>query len=235
MKQPILLLSCEHAGNHIPEEWKKKITIPKEVLNSHRGWDPGALQLAVGMAEAGAKETFVCESTRLLIELNRSIGHRKHFSEFGEHLTRADRKLLIDTLYLPYRKRVTQAIEHYLQKGLSVWHVSVHTFTPVLDGDVRKAEIGLLYDPRRLNEKLFAVRWQKLLRTHLGTSYRVRMNYPYRGIADGFVTALRKLFPTDAYMGMELEVNQGLLDKREAWGTVKETLTATMAAMLKEG
>jgi hypothetical protein len=57
---------------------------------------------------------------------------------------------------------------------------------------------------------------------------RVRRNYPYRGVADGFTTALRRRFPADLYLGIELEVNQRLLRSphQEPWlrGVLVESL-----------
>jgi len=36
----------------------------------------------------------------------------------------------------------------------------------------------------------------------------VRRNFPYKGCNDGFTSTLRKKFPNDAYLGIELEINQ---------------------------
>ena len=87
-------------------------------------------------------------------------------------------------------------------------HLSIHSFTPVLHGQTRNADIGLLYDPGRAGERRLAVAWQKALRKRV-PSLRVRRNYPYLGKADGFTTHLRRRFPR-AYLGLELEVNQAL-------------------------
>lgn len=83
-------------------------------------------------------------------------------------------------------------------------HVSVHTFTPELQGQTRDFDIGLLYDPRRFNEKQVAAGWK----TGLSKHFRVRMNQPYKGSSDGLTTALRNFFPAEQYIGIELEVNQ---------------------------
>lgn len=224
----VLVLSCEHAGMQIPKVWQPRVCIPKIVLESHRGWDPGALELTKELSKAGAVEVFCHSVTRLLIELNRSLGHPKLFSEFSKHLSGAERKLLIENLYQPYRHQVSESIRKHSAKGKTVWHISVHTFTPELDGHVREAEVGLLYDPRRPGEKQFATQWQRALRASLGSDVRVRMNYPYRGIADGFVTKLRKLFPQERYVGIELEVNQGLRSNSTQWRRIKTALRDTL-------
>ena len=61
----------------------------------------------------------------------------------------------------------------------------------------------------RKGEKTFAHElYQTLIRE---TSLRVRMNYPYQGRSDGHTTALRRLFGSGEYIGIELEVNQALV------------------------
>ena len=72
---------------------------------------------------------------------------------------------------------------------------------------MRKADIGLLYDPSRPGERALCQRWQASLKTK-APGLTIRRNYPYTGKADGFTTYLRRRFPTDRYAGIELEINQ---------------------------
>jgi predicted N-formylglutamate amidohydrolase len=89
-------------------------------------------------------------------------------------------------------------------------HIAVHSFTGVLRGEERNAEISLLYDPARPGEVDLCNRWIAALR-ELFPEFRVRRNYPYRGNADGLTTWLRRRFPNPQYAGIELELNQTLL------------------------
>jgi predicted N-formylglutamate amidohydrolase len=110
----------------------------------------------------------------------------------------------------------------------------VHSFTPELNGKVRTADVGLLYDPTRDAERELCRRWQKALltqiaatrgdRTNIWSDYRIRRNYPYRGSSDGLTTTLRRVFPALAYIGIELEVNQALLSDRRAEKRVGDLL-----------
>ena len=86
-------------------------------------------------------------------------------------------------------------------------HLSSHSFTPELDGVVRTADIGLLYDPGRRGEALLCARWRAALGRR-APGLNVRRNYPYIGKADGFTTYLRRRFPANAYVGVEIEINQ---------------------------
>ena len=86
-------------------------------------------------------------------------------------------------------------------------HLSSHSFTPELDGKVRNADIGLLYDPARQHEGNLCERWKALLKTCAAESTH-RRNYPYAGKGDGLTTSFRRHLPPRPYVGIELEVNQ---------------------------
>jgi predicted N-formylglutamate amidohydrolase len=49
------------------------------------------------------------------------------------------------------------------------------SFTPMLDGEVRDADVGLLFDPRHEAEARLCAAWQSAL---LARDLRVRRNYP---------------------------------------------------------
>lgn len=178
-----------------------------EVLESHRGWDPGAAELANHLARAFSVRPIIATVTRLLVELNRSPGHPKLFSEYTRPLPRAVRQDILNRYYQPHRQAVAAAVAEGLRHG-RVLHLACHTFVPELDGVVREADAGLLYDPARSAERLFAMAWQAKLR-RMAPELRVRRNYPYRGAADGLPTWLRRRFGLD-YLGLEVEVRQGL-------------------------
>ena len=91
--------------------------------------------------------------------------------------------------------------------GRRVVHVSSHSFTPVLDGRRRNADIGLLYDPARPGERALCARWTRTLGARV-KPLRVRRNYPYEGKNDGLTSHLRRRFSAAQYVGVEIEINQ---------------------------
>jgi predicted N-formylglutamate amidohydrolase len=144
------------------------------------------------------------------VELNRSERHPRLFSEFTRDLPPTERDLLLDAYYRRHRERVETAIRTGLRRGDRVLHLGIHSFVPVLDDETRTADLAFLYDPARRGEREFCL---KAVR-HLGEKYpgiRVRRNYPYRGNADGFTTYLRRRFSAGVYLGIEVEMNQGVL------------------------
>ena len=135
--------------------------------------------------------------------------------------------------YIPYRDKVETVLRKLLRRHARVVHISSHSFTPVLNGIARNADVGLLYDPRRTPERELCARWQRAMRT-LSPGWRVRRNYPYRGSDDGLTCHLRRLFPEHRYSGVELELNSAIVRSgarawRQARSTVVEALRMATA------
>jgi predicted N-formylglutamate amidohydrolase len=110
-------------------------------------------------------------------------------------------------------------------------HVAVHSFTPELDGEVRNADVGLLYDPKRKGEVEICRRWASILRQR-DPGIRLRMNYPYRGNADGLTTWLRRKHPASRYLGIELEINQALVGE-PGWRSFQELIAASLRELME--
>ncbi|HSM63334.1 MAG TPA: N-formylglutamate amidohydrolase [Gillisia sp.] len=205
-----LVFSCEHGGNEIPEYYKHLFKNADEALNSHRGIDFGTLDLFNYCSSLSAY-SISNKISRLLIELNRSLHHPKLFSEYTAALNDAEKSKLIDLIYNPYRDKLEAEISKIIAEGEEVAHISFHSFTPVLDGKIRNADIGLLFDPSRASEKMICKKLKELLKTEI-PAFIIRFNYPYLGKADGLTTYLRKKFPEN-YSGIEIEINQKLSNK----------------------
>jgi predicted N-formylglutamate amidohydrolase len=148
--------------------------------------------------------------SRLLIDLNRSLGHRQLFSAATRSAPPELRAKIVDRHYLPYRVQVERLVRQSVSRGRRVIHISSHSFTPKLDGNVRRADVGLLYDPGRCFEAELCARWKASLAA-LAPRLRVRRNYPYAGKGDGLTRHLRSRFPDDVYVGIELEINQRIV------------------------
>ncbi len=227
-----VVVSCEHGGRRVPDEYRPLFasTAAALALDSHRAHDEGAAVVARALARRLSAPLFIGETTRLLVDLNRSLGHPQLFSEFTRALPAAARAAIVEQHYRPYRVAVESAVAAAAAHG-QVVHVSAHSFTPELAGQVRRADVGLLFDPRRAGEAAFAALWREALRATLPPASIVRRNYPYRGVADGFTTALRKRWPADRYLGLELEVNQRLVTRADwpLWvAAIVESLDAAL-------
>ena len=219
-----LMLTCEHASNKLPAAFKK--FVPADVQKTHRAYDIGAREVFRKLVKF-AKPEFSCEGkfSRLFADLNRSITNKAVFSEYYGELEASDKAVKCSTSTaekmraqaIAYWKEYREKIEKFVAKnigplrqtqrpGATIVHLGIHSFTPVLNGMVRNADIGILYDPARPLERKYAqVIKAEILRLY--PKMRVRFNYPYKGSSDGLTTALRKKFGP-RYVGIEIEMNQ---------------------------
>jgi predicted N-formylglutamate amidohydrolase len=165
------------------------------------------------------------------VECNRSLRHPKLFSVITAPLAPGEKQIILRDYYFPYRKAVESWIRAEILRSQQVLHLSIHTFTPSLDGKMRKADIGLLYDPTRVLERQFCVKMNKSL-LEADPSIKIRKNYPYLGKSDGFTTHLRKRFPGNKYLGLELEVNQTLpLRQKKRWTNLQKNLAQVIFSL----
>lgn len=228
VKGLVPVITCEHAGNNVPERYASHFEHAEQELRSHLGWDPGAREIASFLALGLKAPFYKCESTRLLVEPNRSLHSAGLFSRFVQTLTPQERDEVLNQYYVPYRSVVEQWISEAPQPVL---HISVHSFTPVFNEVVRDVDIGLLFDPARRLELDFCVAWKAALDKTL-RQFTTAFNEPYKGTDDGFTTYLRTVFPDARYGGIEIEVNQrfvgtGMMD------TINTALLNTLREVLK--
>lgn len=209
-----ILVTVEHGGNRVPDEVADRFATPaaRRALASHRGWDRGSLDAARALAAAWDAPSIENRISRLVVDANRSSHHPRVFSAFTRGLPDDLRAGLLDRWWRPHRAAVERAVRERIGSGARVVHVSVHAFAPVLRGVRRRADVALLYDPGRLGERMLCDAWLARLRD-AAPDLRLRRNYPYRGVADGLTTALRRRFPGERYLGIELEFNRAVLDR----------------------
>ena len=227
-----LLITCEHGGREVPAAYAALFAGHEALLNTHRGWDPGALELAQQMALALGAPLFAATTTRLLIDLNRSIGHRQLHSQVTRGLPAAARRTMAAQHYRPRRDAVESEVARLIAGGRRVIHIASHSFTPELNGVVRQADVAWLYDPKRAGEVALAARWLGALRRRR-PELQLRRNYPYEGKGDGLSSLLRQRHAPGQYVGVELEVNQRFcLAGGDAWAALRSDITEALADVL---
>jgi predicted N-formylglutamate amidohydrolase len=142
------------------------------------------------------------------------------------------RREIFERYYIPYWTAAQAAVDGALRAHARVVHIGSHSFTPVLDGRKRTADIGLLYDPARLREASLCARWREAL-LRRSPQWTVRRNYPYAGKNDGLTTALRRRYPPSRYLGIELEINQmHPLGRAGSWRSMQRTVIAALSEAL---
>lgn len=230
-----VVVTCEHGGNRVPPRYRRHFRRLHAVLQTHRGYDFGALVMARELAAAFRAPLVYSSVTRLVVDLNRSPGHPRLHGEPLRHLPREERESILAEHYRPYRTRVEDLISNAVARDRRVVHVSAHSFTPKLNERIRTADVGLLYDPARPGEVSLSGRWKgALLRAASGL--RVRRNYPYAGTDDGFMPYLRTRFSPATYVGVEIEINQALVvGARNRWTALRVAIIASLREALATG
>jgi predicted N-formylglutamate amidohydrolase len=230
-----LIITCEHAAPAVPARYRSHFTGRMHLLTTHRGWDIGALNLAEVFSRSLRSPLIRSEVSRLLVDLNRSTGHPGLFSRAARPLDEDEKNRILNRYYFPYRKRVETAIRNSIGTGRRVLHLSVHTFTPVMNGKIRGTAIGLLFDPGRKREREFCERWRRGIR-EANASWPVHFNLPYRGKTDGLTSAMRSLWGEDLYRGIELEINQKFFSGKQyrGWRRMAEAVAGALRGAISE-
>jgi predicted N-formylglutamate amidohydrolase len=225
-----LIFTCEHAHYQVPRAALPFFTASAITLKSHRGYDAGALKIAHHLSKEFRAPLIAGQYSRLVVDLNRSADLPEVHSKFLNcpNSVCAD---LIRAIHVPFRQHTSNVIRRSLSLKRQVLHLSVHSFTPVINGKRRKpCDIGILFDPSRTIEKTFSLELKRTLKREL-PSLHCRFNYPYKGTSDGHTTALRQQFSGQVYAGIELEFNQAWIKRNINSGTLKAKLQSISRAI----
>lgn len=202
-----LIITCEHASNELPAR-VKDLRISQEDLDSHRGYDIGAFAVYEELVSKFKPDFYSSgRYSRLFVDLNRCLRNNKFASPAGIAYH--------ESYWGEVEKFVAQNLPEKESASPAIVHLAIHSFTPILDGRTRNADIGILYDPSRPAEREIADIIVAEIRARY-PQYKARRNYPYLGKTDGLCTALRKKFDphkTGCYVGFEIEINQKLLSE----------------------
>src|SRR5882672_8204349 len=104
------LITCEHGGNRIPAPYRRLFRGRRALLDSHRGYDPGSLAVARALARAFGAPLVTSSISRLLVDLNRSLGNPRVFSAAMSGASAILRAKIVAQHYLPYRERVERLV-----------------------------------------------------------------------------------------------------------------------------
>jgi predicted N-formylglutamate amidohydrolase len=228
-----LVLSCEHASEHVPAEWCAALGGDVRWLGTHRAFDPGAADLARFLARRLRAPLQLAPVSRLLVDPNRDEDHAGVFGPSVLQRPAAERLALIERYHRPYR----DAVRARLRKGLAglpsggrLLHLSVHSFTSRLRGITRPCELGIMYDPGRSEESRLAEQWRRHF-GELDARLRVRRNYPYVGKSIYFQPHLRAALRDRRYLALQIEVSQKLPRRQpERWARFQAALLEVLRA-----
>src|ERR1700721_1017896 len=118
------ITTCEQGGNRIPAPYRRLFQGQRTLLDSHRGYDPGSLVMAKALARACRAPLVASTVSRLLIDINRSIGHPQLFSAVTRAVPTETRAQIVARYYRPYRVQVEDLVGQAVSRGHRVLHIS---------------------------------------------------------------------------------------------------------------
>jgi predicted N-formylglutamate amidohydrolase len=100
-----------NGGNRIPGRYHDLFKANQVLLDTtHRGFDPGALSMAKDLAAAFTAPLVASTVSRLLVDLNRSVGHpHLHYEAIRKQPSEL-RDIILKHYYQPYRTQAERLV-----------------------------------------------------------------------------------------------------------------------------
>ena len=206
------LITCEHASNRLPTPWTWSEN-DLRLKEMHWAWDLGAEAFSRELSTELGCTGIVTRFTRLLIDANRAMDQENLFREVADghsvdlntQLSESDKTHRIETYWRPYH----EAIEGLMDQQPIDFLLSIHSFTPLYEGNPRSVEMGVLHDGSCTE---LARYWRDRLETLSGMD--VRLNEPYTGIG-GYMYAASRHAERGNCATIEMEFRQDILENPE--------------------
>jgi predicted N-formylglutamate amidohydrolase len=152
-----LVLFSDHAGRAIPQRLGT-LGLKQAELDQHIGWDIGIAKLARVLAAELDAPAVLAGYSRLVIDCNRRPDDPTSIAQESDRipvpgnrgLTPEDRKARHDAIFAPYHAAISEVISRKRQEGPDPAVLSLHSFTPRMNGFARPWHVGILWnrDPR---------------------------------------------------------------------------------------
>jgi len=175
-----VVITCEHASNELPDDYAWTDKDRRNFTNEHWAIDIGAFKIAQALAQE-LKCVFVhALYSRLLLDVNRTLVADTLFRKDGDgqevdlnkDMTYEEEQRRIRRFYMPYY----EALREVSNKVNPTYVLSIHSFTPLYEGQTRSTEIGVLYSHESTE---FAL---KLNQGMDDKGYYSEVNKPYDGL-----------------------------------------------------
>ncbi len=179
---PVLLV-CDHASFRFPKSLGD-MGLDPFARRCHLAIDIGAGPLTEKLAASLSVTAVVQNYSRLIVDCNRQLMDPGAFLEYGDgiivpgnrNLHPEDKDFRASALYWPYHVAIDEQIERLGSVGPPPAFISIHSFTPVLNGESRAWQIGVLWDKDEQLREIF-------LEGFRAAGYYTGDNVPYSGKA----------------------------------------------------
>ncbi|MCH8685189.1 N-formylglutamate amidohydrolase [Pedomonas mirosovicensis] len=226
-----LLFVADHASNFIPESYEN-LGVDERYLQEHIAWDIGSLDVARAVRNRTGGRLWPASVSRLLIDFNRDPDHPGLIPESSDGvlipgnmgLTAEERQRRLDRYFHPYHNGLSAEIDSMLESDGKPALISMHSFTPRMNGFERPWHIGLLYNQDdRLSRR--AIDW---LRREPGLV--VGDNEPYSGRLLNYT--MDRHAEARGLPYLSIEIRQDLISTPEGVADWSERLSALLRFLL---
>jgi predicted N-formylglutamate amidohydrolase len=179
---PVLLV-CDHASCRFPKSLGD-MGLDPFARRCHLAVDIGAGPLTEKLAASLGFTAVLAQYSRLVMDCNRQLMDPSAYLQFGDgilvpgnrNLHQADKDLRAAAIYWPYHNALDKQIQRLRQIGPLPAFIAIHSFTPVMNGEARPWEMGVLWDTDTRLRDIF-------LKDLTAAGYLVGDNEPYSGKA----------------------------------------------------
>jgi predicted N-formylglutamate amidohydrolase len=179
---PILLI-CDHASCRFPKSLGD-MGLDPFARRCHLAVDIGAGPLTEKLAASLGVTAVLAQYSRLVVDCNRQLMDPGAFLQFGDgilvpgnrNIRQKEKDLRASVLYGPYHEAVDNQVQRLRSIGPPPAFIAVHSFTPVMNGEARPWEMGVLWDTDTRLRDIF-------LEDFSAAGYLVGDNEPYSGKA----------------------------------------------------
>jgi predicted N-formylglutamate amidohydrolase len=142
------VLVCDHAFNRVPRRLGT-LGLEPDQLADHIGWDPGAADVAHRLSKRLDAPLVLSGYSRLVIDCNRPPGSDESIPEQSagvpvpgnRGLDAEARALRLRGLFEPYHRAIARLLDARAEHPTLL--LSIHSFSPVLDGRQRPWPVGV--------------------------------------------------------------------------------------------
>ncbi len=227
--KPVLLV-CDHASCRFPKSLGD-MGLDPFARRCHLAVDIGAGPLTEKLAESLQVTAVVQNYSRLIVDCNRQLMDPSAFLEYGDgilvpgnrSLHQEEKDLRASALYWPYHVAIEEQVNRLRSAGPLPAFVSIHSFTPVLNGESREWQMGVLWDKDEKMRDIF-------LDGLRGAGFHVGDNEPYSGKAPQDFTIDHHAEDAELpHIG--IEIRQDLIDDDEGVAEIADVMHRVIASI----
>lgn len=231
---PVILV-CEHASFDFPDDFGS-LGIGDDTRQSHAAGDIGAASVAKALSGLMAAPLVFGGVSRLIYDCNRPLSaddaipaqSEVHIIPGNYDITDAERSARHSLIHDPFHIAVDRMVSVQTARcALPVTIVTIHSFTPVYNGQERDLDIGFLCDRNTTFSQLaLDVETRR-------NRYRAALNKPY-DVMDGVTYSLAKHADERGLHSTMIEIRNDLIDSDDKAADMSAHLSVTLKTALEQ-